>query len=138
MGPQMMALAALGRVPEMRHRFGTYFRPRVGPSEDPQLVRDDEKAHGVIDAMGRSAGVLMRGNGAVTAGASLQEAVVLAWYLEDMCRVESLALSTGLSERIRPVSLELGGKNPAIVFDDADMEKTIDGFGRSCFANAGG
>jgi HCOMODA/2-hydroxy-3-carboxy-muconic semialdehyde decarboxylase len=40
----------------------------------------------------------MRGNGAVTAGDSLQEAVVLAWYLEDMCRIELAALSAGLAE----------------------------------------
>ncbi|PWR17515.1 2-hydroxymuconic semialdehyde dehydrogenase [Zavarzinia aquatilis] len=39
--------------------------------------------------------------------------------------------------RIRPVSLELGGKNPAIVFADADMDKAIEGTMRSAFANCG-
>ena len=97
MGPNMMALAALGRVPEIRHGFGTYFAPRVGLWNDIQLVRDDARAVGVIDAMGDSAGVMMRGNGAVVAGASLPEAVGLAWYLEDMCRVELAALSAGVS-----------------------------------------
>ena len=38
----------------------------------------------------------MRGNGAVTVGASLLEAVVMAWYLEDAARVELAVLSTGL------------------------------------------
>ncbi|MAY88724.1 MAG: class II aldolase [Pseudooceanicola sp.] len=98
MGPNMMALAALGRVPEMRHGFGSYFAPRVGLWDDVQLVRDDARAVGVIDAMGDSAGVMMRGNGAVVAGASLPEAVGLAWYLEDMCRVELAALSAGLAD----------------------------------------
>jgi len=98
MGPAMMALAALGRVPEMRHGFGTYFAPRVGYWDDIQLVRDDARAVGVIDAMGESAGVIMRGNGAVVAGETLQEAVGLAWYLEDMCRVELTALSSGLTD----------------------------------------
>ncbi|MBK0329683.1 class II aldolase/adducin family protein [Rhodobacteraceae bacterium F11138] len=97
MGPNMMALAALGTVPEIRHGFGTYFAPRVGFWDDIQLVRDDTRARGVIDAMGEGAGVMMRGNGAVVAGASLREAVGLAWYLEDMCRVELAALSAGLS-----------------------------------------
>lgn len=98
MGPNMMALAALGRVPLMRHGFGTYFAPTVGFWDDIQLVRDDERAIGVIDAMGESAGVMMRGNGAVVAGATLPEAVGLAWYLEDMCRVELAALATNLAD----------------------------------------
>lgn len=38
---------------------------------------------------------------------------------------------------IRPVSLELGGKNPAIVFADCDMDKAIEGTMRSAFANCG-
>lgn len=78
MGPSMMALAALGRVPAIRHGFGTYFAPQVGYWDDIQLVRDDLRATGVIDAMGKSAGVIMRGNGAVVAGATLPEAVGLA------------------------------------------------------------
>jgi aminomuconate-semialdehyde/2-hydroxymuconate-6-semialdehyde dehydrogenase len=38
---------------------------------------------------------------------------------------------------IRPVSLELGGKNPGIVFADCDMDKAIEGTMRSVFANCG-
>ncbi|MCB1057191.1 MAG: succinate-semialdehyde dehydrogenase (NADP(+)), partial [Acidobacteria bacterium] len=34
-------------------------------------------------------------------------------------------------------ALELGGKNPAIVLADADIERTADGLIRGCFANAG-
>ncbi|UYV39444.1 class II aldolase/adducin family protein [Rhodobacteraceae bacterium D3-12] len=98
MGPQMMALAALGQAPQIRHGFGTYFAPEVGFWSDIQLVRDDARARGVIDAMGDGAGVMMRGNGAVVAGASLPEAVSLAWYLEDMCRVELAAQATGLAD----------------------------------------
>lgn len=115
MGPNMMALAALGRVPEMRHGFGTYFAPRVGLWDDIQLVRDDVRAKGVIDAMGESAGVIMQGNGAVVAGASLPEAVGLAWYLEDMCRVELAALSAGQSDA------------PTISPSDADQRATRQG-----------
>lgn len=97
MGPNVMALAALGRVPEMRHGFGTYFSPRVGLWNDVQLVRDDDKAKGAVDTMGDSAGLLMRGNGAVVAGADLMEATGLAFYLDDMCRVELAALASGLA-----------------------------------------
>ncbi|WP_334176419.1 2-hydroxymuconic semialdehyde dehydrogenase [Pseudoxanthobacter sp.] len=38
---------------------------------------------------------------------------------------------------IRPVSFELGGKNPAIVFADADLDKAIEGTMRSAFSNCG-
>jgi len=37
----------------------------------------------------------------------------------------------------RPVSLEMGGKNPAIVFADANMDVAIESTLRSCFANSG-
>ncbi|MBL0422424.1 2-hydroxymuconic semialdehyde dehydrogenase [Ramlibacter sp. AW1] len=38
---------------------------------------------------------------------------------------------------IKPVSMELGGKNPAVVFDDADLDATIAGLTRSVFENSG-
>ena len=37
----------------------------------------------------------------------------------------------------RPVSLEMGGKNPAIVFADCDLAAAIEGTTRSAFANCG-
>lgn len=37
----------------------------------------------------------------------------------------------------RPVSSEMGGKNPGIVFADCDMDKAIEGTLRSAFANCG-
>ncbi|MCH6471589.1 2-hydroxymuconic semialdehyde dehydrogenase [Sinomonas terrae] len=38
---------------------------------------------------------------------------------------------------VRPVSFELGGKNAALVFADADLEKAIAGLTRSIFTNSG-
>ena len=40
-------------------------------------------------------------------------------------------------ESLLKCSMELGGKNPAIVLDDADLGKTVDGILRGSFANAG-
>jgi HCOMODA/2-hydroxy-3-carboxy-muconic semialdehyde decarboxylase len=48
--------------------------------------------------MGDSPGILMRGNGAVTAATSLEAAVVFAWFLEDAARVELAALQAGRAE----------------------------------------
>lgn len=37
----------------------------------------------------------------------------------------------------KKLSLELGGKNPGIVFEDADLQKHIKDIGNSCFQNSG-
>ena len=42
-----------------------------------------------------------------------------------------------VAPRVVPVSFELGGKNAAIVFDDAPLGKTLDGLTRSMFLNTG-
>ncbi|MDI2099034.1 2-hydroxymuconic semialdehyde dehydrogenase [Ruicaihuangia caeni] len=38
---------------------------------------------------------------------------------------------------VRPVSFELGGKNAALVFDDVDIDRAVDGLTRSIFTNTG-
>ncbi len=38
---------------------------------------------------------------------------------------------------VRPVSFELGGKNPALIFADCDFDATVDGMARAVFANCG-
>ncbi|PSQ32901.1 succinic semialdehyde dehydrogenase, partial [Halobacteriales archaeon SW_12_69_24] len=40
-------------------------------------------------------------------------------------------------EHLTDCSLELGGKNPGIVCEDADVERAVDGLIRGCFTNAG-
>lgn len=47
------------------------------------------------------------------------------------------AIMKAAAEGARPVSLEMGGKNAAIVFADADFDAAIEGTLRSCFANCG-
>ncbi|GAA3746148.1 succinic semialdehyde dehydrogenase [Micromonospora maritima] len=41
------------------------------------------------------------------------------------------------AHRLVPASLELGGKNPLLVLDDADLDKAVEGAIRGCFASAG-
>ncbi len=47
------------------------------------------------------------------------------------------AIMRAVSPKVRPVSFELGGKNPAVVFADCDLEATLDGLSRSIFLNTG-
>ncbi len=47
------------------------------------------------------------------------------------------AIMRAVAPRVRPVSFELGGKNAAVVFADADVERAVDGLSRSVFTNTG-
>ena len=47
------------------------------------------------------------------------------------------AIMKAAAEGIRPVSMELGGKNAAVVFADCDFQVAVDTVTRSCFENAG-
>ena len=47
------------------------------------------------------------------------------------------AIMKAAADGARPVSLEMGGKNPAIVFADADLDAAIEGTMRSAFMNTG-
>ena len=46
-------------------------------------------------------------------------------------------IMAAVAPRVKPVSFELGGKNAAVVFADADLDATLDGLTRSVFANTG-
>ncbi len=47
------------------------------------------------------------------------------------------AIMKAAAESMVPVSFELGGKNAAVIFADADLDKAIEGTVRSAFANCG-
>ncbi len=93
--PDVMLMSALGRAPEVRHGFGAFFYPRPAYWPSPALMRSEEIAAGVAASMGLLNGIILRANGAVVAGADMKQAVTLAWFLEDMCRVELGVLSAG-------------------------------------------
>jgi HCOMODA/2-hydroxy-3-carboxy-muconic semialdehyde decarboxylase len=94
--PQITALSALGLTPKARHGFGAYFAPGAPLHNDPRLVRESASAEALAEELGSSRAIVMRGNGAIAVGASIEEAVVMAWYLEDAARVELAVLGTRL------------------------------------------
>jgi aminomuconate-semialdehyde/2-hydroxymuconate-6-semialdehyde dehydrogenase len=47
------------------------------------------------------------------------------------------AIMKAAADGVRPVSLELGGKNAALIFADCDLDAAIEGTIRSAFANCG-
>ena len=46
------------------------------------------------------------------------------------------AIMARAAAHIKPLSFELGGKNPAVIFGDADFDKALEGTTRSVFSNA--
>lgn len=51
------------------------------------------------------------------------------------CRVGRIRVLT--APRGKKLSLELGGKNPALVFDDVDLDQVVVDLARACFTNQG-
>lgn len=47
------------------------------------------------------------------------------------------AIMEACAPHIKTISFELGGKNPAIIFEDADFDKAVAGTARSTFSNTG-
>lgn len=47
------------------------------------------------------------------------------------------AIMKAAAKGVRPVSLELGGKNAGVVFADADLDKAVAGIARAVFENSG-
>lgn len=99
MPPTLMSLSTARCTPQRRHGMGSYFAAPVPLWDDPQLIRTEAQAAGVADAVGAGNAVVMRGNGAVIAAASLERALVLNWYLEDAARVELQVRSAGLQQQ---------------------------------------
>lgn len=92
----VMSLSVLGRTPKPRHGFGCYLSPGPAFWDDVQLLRDESSADALASTLGDRSSIVMRGNGAVVVAESLQQAVVLTWYLEDAARVELDVVKSGV------------------------------------------
>jgi HCOMODA/2-hydroxy-3-carboxy-muconic semialdehyde decarboxylase len=95
MPPKIMSLSTLRLTPRARHGFGSYFYPAIPLWDNPLLIRDDAASEQLVTQMQDGFAIVMRGNGLITAGESIEEAAVRAWYAEDAARVEMDALSVG-------------------------------------------
>ena len=93
----------------------------------------------VMNEAGVPAGVynVINGMGPDSAGAFLTEhpGVDAITFTGETTTGE--AIMRAAAKGVRDVSFELGGKNPALVFADCDLDKAIEGTLRSVFANCG-
>ncbi|GAA3513069.1 class II aldolase/adducin family protein [Georgenia daeguensis] len=87
------ALASAGVPIRPLHGQGAFLGPQVAVHDDPRLVRDRAAAARLAATLGAGSAVVMRGNGAVTVGADLGQAVARMWVLERSALMNATAAS---------------------------------------------
>lgn len=99
----VMTLSTLRLTPKARHGFASYFAPQPPLWDDAKLIRNDEAAAALAETLGEARAVVMRGNGCILTGATVEESIVMAFYLEEAAKTELAVLAAG--DRADPVVL---------------------------------
>jgi len=90
-----MTLSTFRATPRPRHGMGCYFAPGPVLWDDPALLRSDEAASQLADTLGVGRAIVMRGNGVILTGATVEESIVMAFYLEEAAGTELAVLAIG-------------------------------------------
>ena len=98
MPPNLVALSTLRIVPRPRHGVGA-FNAACKFWDDPRLLRDDGLAAQLAARLDDAPSLIMRANGAVTVGPSIELAAGFAWCLEDAARIETLVRSVASDQQ---------------------------------------
>jgi ribulose-5-phosphate 4-epimerase/fuculose-1-phosphate aldolase len=77
------------------HNHGSFFTGGVPVFHAPDLISTEALGNDVARAIGDSPAVLLRGNGQVTTGRTIPEAVMMAIYLEEAAEILYGALQIG-------------------------------------------
>lgn len=93
----------------------------------------------VMQSVGMPAGVynVVHGHGAGAAGELLTRHPLVSAITFTGETATGAAIMKAAADGIRAVSLELGGKNPGLVFADCDLEAAAAGISRAAFLNTG-
>ena len=95
----VMTLSTFQRTPRPRIGFASYFAPAPPLWDDPLLLRDDETAKKLAHTLGDARAIVMRGNGCILTGATVEEAIVMAFYLEEAATTELAVMASGQEDR---------------------------------------
>lgn len=93
--PNVLTLSAMGLTPKPRHGFGCYFAPCPPIWMETDLLRDDQKAAEVANMLDDAKAIVLRGNGCVVTGGSIEEAAVMTYFLDSAATVELSVLAAG-------------------------------------------
>ena len=93
-----------------------------------ELTRELDWPPGVLN--------IVHGRGAVTGAALVANDDIKAISFTGSTRVGA-AIAADAAPRFKKLSLELGGKNPTVIFEDADFDAAVDGALRAAYSNQG-
>ena len=82
------------------HNHGSFFAGGVPVFHTPDLITTEILGNEVVQALGDKPAILLRGNGQVTVGRTIPEAVMMAIYLEEAAEILFGALQIG-----KPIAL---------------------------------
>ncbi|MER5626264.1 class II aldolase/adducin family protein [Streptosporangium sp. NPDC002544] len=104
--PTATALASAGVPILPLHGQGAFLGPEVPVFDDATLVRDRTRGRALAERLGEAPALIMRGNGAVTVGESVGQAVALMWVLEASARMNAAATASGTPIPLTPAEQE--------------------------------
>jgi L-ribulose-5-phosphate 4-epimerase len=117
-----------GRKLEPVHNHGSFFAGGVPVFQTPDLISNERLGREAAAALGNKPAILLRGNGQVTVGRTIPEAVMMAIYLEEAAEVLFGALQIG---KPIPLTADESAKRQIEALPPADMERAWNYF-KSC------
>ena len=102
------------------HNHGSFFAGGVPVFTTPDLIASEKLGTAVSAALGETPAVLLRGNGQVTVGRTIPEAVMMAIYLEEAAEILYGALQIGTPI---PLTLDESKQRQIEALPPVDMER---------------
>jgi len=111
------------------HNHGSFFAGGVPIYNPPDLITTPELGAEVAKTFGDGPAVLLRGNGQVTVGRTVPEAVMMAIYLEEAAEILYGALQIG---KPVPLTLDESKQRQAEALPPVDLERAWNYFKKRC------
>jgi ribulose-5-phosphate 4-epimerase/fuculose-1-phosphate aldolase len=109
------------------HNHGSFFAGGVPVFHTPDLITTAELGDRVTRTLGDKPAILLRGNGQVTVGQTIPEAVMMAIYLEEAAEVLYGALQIGTPI---PLTLDESKQRQVEALPPVDLERAWNFFKR--------
>ena len=111
------------------HNHGSFFAGGVPVYNPPDLITTPELGAEVAQTLGDGPAVLLRGNGQVTVGRTVPEAVIMAIYLEEAAEILYGALQIG---KPVPLTLDESKQRQVEALPPVDLERAWNYFKNRC------
>ena len=114
------------------HNHGSFFSGGVPVFNTPDLISNRKLGEAVVETLGNKPAVLLRGNGQVTVGKSIPEAVMMAIYLEEAAEILYGALQIGMPI---PLTASESAERQLEVLPQVDLERAWNYFKNRALGN---